>query len=433
MRCAPTKRGFMAARDRVLDRVVLTSPSGVRHECKWRGDDVDVDKKVVRFEYPGVNGGSTQDLGLKSQLLPLTLFFDGPDHDLLSQNFVSSMSEKGAWGVVHPVLGTMSLQPAGIVLKIRPVESSTVTVVETKWIRGVPAFNFVSVGEAESSIRNQAETIAPSVLEEIPDIAPVDEPGERQSFISYMQGVISSIREAVAKFFNLASKARSYLNTALATIDELLTSAFMVASSVLSLVDQVIQFIAKIPDLVRNKIQLFKSLGDRIRGIFRKSGEDAAVTQASARANDSVQRSIIAGACLATTEGDVLSRTEAFEIAQEIISQYEDVISLSDFIESVLQRRFSKDSYLGDIFGYDSLKNLVGRTVGYVISENYAPSIEKRYKLKNSDSTLKIAMQNYPDRSVDDAYDYFIETNGITGLNNEAIYLTAGREVVFYI
>lgn len=423
----------MSARDRVLESIKLTTPSGVEHVAKWRGNAYSVEKKVARFEYPGVDGGSTQDLGLKSQDLPLTLYFDGDNHDVLSENFVSSMSERGAWSVIHPVMGSMTLQPLSVKPSVEPVKSSTVTVVETTWIRDIPDFRSRSIQSLSSEVAEKAKDLVPDKIEDGDKPYPVGDEPARFSFVSYVRRVMGIIKGVVAKIFSVANEIRENITLAIDTLNYLLTQPYMIATNALGLLNQIIALPALTNDLVTSKIRLYKTLGEEVRSMFRKDGEDSIATAASARSNDFVQNSIVAAMCLSTTVGSVLSRAEAFEISRDIQSETASVIELSDYMQSILQKRFSKDSYLGDMAGFDSLVQLTGITVGFVISDNYAPSIEKRFRVGSVTSTLKLAIENYPDKTVDDAFDFFIDTNGISGLDNEIIFLGAGREVVVYV
>ncbi len=69
-------------RGRLRDSVQLTSPDGNIFNPLWRKDSYSGNKKLGIFEYPKVDGTIIQDLGINGTRYPLTLYFEGPDHDI---------------------------------------------------------------------------------------------------------------------------------------------------------------------------------------------------------------------------------------------------------------------------------------------------------------------------------------------------------------
>ena len=121
--------------DRLRDHIKLTSPSGLEFTPGWKGDDVSLEKRVAQFNYPTVNGTVVQDQGRTGHTYSLTLYFEGSDNDTESLRFLRALDEVGPWTVVHPVDGTLILQPIGTVTRpTQPVTSGNLTVISSTWI-----------------------------------------------------------------------------------------------------------------------------------------------------------------------------------------------------------------------------------------------------------------------------------------------------------
>jgi len=114
--------------------ITFYSPEGKVFEAKWRGDRRELEKMIGKHSFPGRNGSIVQDLGSHAATYPLTIFFDGPDHDLWASAFFEAIKERGPWEVDHPVYGGIELQPISVAETTDPIESGNVTELTTQWI-----------------------------------------------------------------------------------------------------------------------------------------------------------------------------------------------------------------------------------------------------------------------------------------------------------
>ena len=145
---------------RLRAQVTLTPPTGAAFNASWRGNDITGEKQVAEFTYPLDYGTVVQDLGAAGRKFPLTLIFEGDDHDLTAWNFqIAFLSQKGTWQVVHPVYGTLTLQGSRSTFRADPTESGNETVVETTWIEPKITKTRASVGELASSVSAQASSV----------------------------------------------------------------------------------------------------------------------------------------------------------------------------------------------------------------------------------------------------------------------------------
>jgi prophage DNA circulation protein len=119
---------------RLKEYIWFQSPDWNEFYAKWKGDTRELEKMIGEFSFPGRDGSIVQDLGSRGARYPLTIYFDGPDHDLIASAFFEAIKEKGVWFVEHPVYGFIELQPIRITETAAPVESGNVTEIVTEWI-----------------------------------------------------------------------------------------------------------------------------------------------------------------------------------------------------------------------------------------------------------------------------------------------------------
>ena len=119
---------------RLRPTISFVSPEGNEFFARWRGDQRELTKMIGEFSFPGRDGSIIQDLGSRAARYPLTIYFDGPNHDLLAWGFVEAIKEHGPWTVTHPVYGYLVLQPTKVTEIANPVESANVTELQTEWV-----------------------------------------------------------------------------------------------------------------------------------------------------------------------------------------------------------------------------------------------------------------------------------------------------------
>lgn len=119
---------------RLRPTINFMSPDGHQFEAKWVGGTREIQKMIGEFSFPGRNGSIVQDLGSRAARYPLTIFFEGPSHDLLASLFFEAAKERGKWTVEHPIYGFIELQPVSVTEAANPTESGNVTEINSEWV-----------------------------------------------------------------------------------------------------------------------------------------------------------------------------------------------------------------------------------------------------------------------------------------------------------
>lgn len=414
---------------RVLESLLLTSPSGIVHTVSWIGDSYGVSKKVAVFEYPDVDGAGTVDLGISSEQVPLTFYFSGENHADLAINFEVALKERGSWSVTHPVLGILQLQPLSAKFDVEPVKSGNVTKVSSTWIKYLPRYTGVVLSQYESVIKKKRAEIISSIYEtNLPEITSEE---SRNNFINTIKNVVSTVKSLYRKFYQLTGTARKMISKVLSSIDMLLIAPYTAVSSVLGLVNTLISIPSLLNCSVKSKTKLYKQLAESIQSYNAEAISTGTLGRTGAQTNDFISASIVSSSCVATTLGDTLSREEAFEISSDLYAIYQMIVAQGFMIQDALTKLLAKNSYQFAPSFFENLAELVGITIGFVDSENYAPSIKKTVVLPSATSPLEFAIDQYPDMEINDAFDFFISTNNLIG--NDVILLQAGRTVFVYL
>lgn len=428
---------------RVADHITFTSPSGLVFEAQWIGGERTYSKKTAEFNYAGVNGSTIQDWGLNSAKLPLDFWFTDQFHRITAANFQAAMSEKGPWKIFHPTQGLLSAQPTEITVDDQPVKSNNVTAVKTQWIIAIPNTKQQSTALSMGSILSDIGIVS----DKTGDGVNLKEPRFLESFRSTMKSIMAVLKKIIGGLtatvntalnivtnitdhvLDTVNKFHTALNNAFAKLKDLLAEPYIMVSAIVSAIRTIMAIPAMLYTLVREKVALYKTIGKSLRESINSMMSLKILTPASAGAYKIVSGCAVMAMCASAVSGTALSRDEALAIADSIDQENSEMMKTDDLMKMALQENLSKDSYNGDM-NSESISNIVGRTINYVLSDQFSNSIKRTTTLDQDCSTLAYAMQNYPEKSPDDAYEFLIDTNGLTG--DEIILMPSGKKVILY-
>ncbi len=397
----------------VLDFITLTSPSGKTFKAKWIGDPVELAKKVAIFEYPGVDGARVQDLGISSSQMNLTIYFDGQFHAQNAFNFETALVERGAWDVKHPVRGLIKIQPLSIKPMIDPVGSGGVTKIDTTWIKYTPSYEGLTYHATALAIPDDVNQITKAIIATLPENAPYE--AWVQNFSRKVRSVVASINKTYSKFWAIQGKFRTQLGEMTSSLKSLLTQPIIAISDVAYLLTQIISLPSKVETIVSTKIDLYKRLFNTISGKTIESHKTCSLGVSGATTHELVCSAIIGSMAVSLVNGKADSREDAYFFARELLETYNQFTTDCIFYQNEYTTQNPKNSYIFSPDTYTEMHNVVGTTINYVSAGEYANEIKKVITTKKTESTLEFAMKHYPNRSIEEAYDYLIATNKLTG------------------
>ena len=412
----------------MLSLITLTSPSGKTFSGKWIGNSFTTSKKVGVFEYPGVNGSRTQDLGIASSNVEIELYFDGDDHGKRAVDLENALSEKGAWKIQHPTRGLLTMQPISITVEDQPVKSISSTKITTSWIKYIPGYEGGSLFSALPSIARKAMETQKSIRSVLPD----DTTGKTQSWISSFRARMSSILAKIKSIYNkvnaITGTIKAKLTNLYNTINFLLSAPIIALQKVIETLHAIINFPAMIAMNVKEKVVLFKRMTDSFASDLEELAKANTIKLADAQASEMAMSGVASAVCLAVTNGEpAKSREESFYIAREIITINQSTVDTVDTLQTVV----TDGTFTSFLTGFENLFELVGLTVNFIGSESYSPTVKKTVTIDSPTPTLLFALKSYPDLPIDQCYDYLCDSNNLTG--ERIIMLNAGTTIDLFL
>jgi prophage DNA circulation protein len=424
----------MAWKDRLRPDIVLISPEGNTFFAKWRGDDISISKRVNRQAHPDRDGESAQDLGLNSRDYPLTIYFDGADHDAEAIRFSRAIAERGVWEVNHPVYGRLRLQPVKITLRPQPVESGNITEVSGEWFE--PAGDYEHTPNPEAAVGKAVEELNQSILDEIAN--------EISAILGKVQDFTNGIKSLVRKIRSAINTVTAIQNAIVGTINSAATFTKSVIASVSGAVTGLVQFPGLFAGNMRSQVDSFKKLGASLTEEFKNAvsltssalgsstPESAKSLRSAAAANSLALSAITGGMALAVISTPPKTRAEAITTLK---AYTEFVAEMEASIESAAKATSGlpiEDQIMGRSASAEALRSLNSAVARYLLDAAFNLKTEKKIVLERPASPLLLAVREYGASAAgaDAAFDLLCRSNNLHG--KELLLLDRGREIVVY-
>jgi prophage DNA circulation protein len=424
----PSKIGFpsISASD-FLGMVPQTGP----YYAKWRANDRTREKKLGIFSPPNVNGDIVQDLGLKSTLYPLTLYFDGINHHITADNFFKSCEESGVWEINHPVHGLMLLQLVSVQENCNPVEFGNYTQIETHWMEPAEAIGYGAGLSAIGMILAAANFILDAITQ----------------FKQLRSDLYSALTAASGTMNKLAGFADSIVKEISATSAlaqesyESFRSAFTNAVNNFGIVNPDPTDMAEAFDnLISAPVTAsesysttFATYNNYIEQIVTLTPSGATVQDVNAALALEFGISAALAAIIRLIYNSVFkSRAEIVAAMENLQDVFDSTIAALEVVQENTSENYIDKQYYSQSKAYTSLVYMFSLAMQYLISQFFNLKTEKRITTKTPRSPLEITVTEYGSLGKDDAnYDLFIESNNLTG--NDILILPAGKEIIIYV
>lgn len=402
----------MSWQDRIR-QAAYTGPDGIRHVFGF--DDVarEASKKTSAYAAPDAPGVSVQDRGESSRRLPLTVYFNGDDHDTQADAFFESLLVPGQGILEHPRYGRANVVPFGdIRQRDRLVTEAAQTSVEvTFWVvrsGNYPTDQTDSPSEIGAAI--QAATDASA------DKAAAIAPTTPSDVVSYA-GQFEALRETVARVIepmtrtNAAAWSRfRQINDAINDATEIvlgdpLTQAYQVAA--------LVQLPAMLAITAREKINGYTDIMNAIVAIISPTAPDFAARSVWVDAT-------MSAATTAVLAGGYDNKPEAIAAVDSLLAMFDAWTEWRD-----LSR---KQTEQGDTF--QNMQNAVVRCAGYTVTASFTLRTERRVIL-DQDAALVPLCAELTGSVSNESIEAFVNDNRLTG--REILEIPKGREIVYYV
>lgn len=412
------------------DEIVLKSPDGNEFTAKWRADARTIEKKLGIFSIPKFDGDIVQDMGIKSTIYPLTIYFDGMFHHFFANRFMQAMKERGQWEVVHPVEGALILQPIKFSENIDTVEEN-VTEFQTEWIEPANVERLISPAEYASSILSTIQVLAEDITAILSQLR-ADVYSLVNATINIMNGIGGAMNNLIQELTATQALAYESYQTAKAAFNSALAN-YGIGSEPDDMASAQIDM-AIIPTETStdfsNRFAYYQMLSENLLKF---------VPATTTEEDFNTIVGLEFGVSLSLMAVAQITATSVFNSRSEIITAIENLTTiLNDTISAIeeIQDNFSglriDKQYYSSTHTYTSLINVYTLCFQYLISQFYNLKIEKRITLKKARSPLEITVTEYGSLGKDDEnYDLFLNSNELTA--DEIFLLPQKKEVVIYV
>ncbi len=407
-----------------IDRIreaAYTSPSGIRFTPKFENVSQGFEKKATAFDFPGVSGTYIQDLGATGRRYPLRWFFSGADHDLEATAFLDALAERGTGVLEHPLYGIRDVVPFGEIKRRDDLKTAAnQSIIEVSFWATIGSIYPTDQTNPASGVLAALEDYNAASSEQYVILVNVDTVSDRTDVKgTYTRlldiakvglDTVASTQEDVEKQFNAINA--SINNGIDILVGEPLTLAFQTAL--------LLQAPARAISDIRARLDAYKNLADSII-----SGDGAVSSSENKNdffVSDLYSSGYMSGSVLSTVNSQFLTKTEAVEAADFILTQFDELtVWRDDNFESV-----------GDIDtgeSYQALQTAVATAAGFLVEISFTLKQERSLTLDRARNFVELVAELYGE--TDAQYDFFINSNNLTG--SEILEIPAGRTVVYYV
>jgi hypothetical protein len=383
----------MSWKDRLQPTIKLTSPGGASFTAQWKQNPRSVERRLAVYHYPLVKGAVVEDFEADEFRHTINFFFEGDNNDVLADGFMAAAGgDKGAWTVVHPVKGTLSLYLVRASEEIDPTVSGNVTEIHSEWVEpefsGSGGGGGQSVAGLKSSVQSQVSAVNSASAEQY----------SRSTFS------MSNVRQAVS---TIANTIRVISPRALAAQQGVLTG-----------------ILAKPPDL--------KAIATGLQSMVVSTSSDVTELRSliGSAISGAVEQEVVVVVAFTTMIARVVTleledREQALWYINYVSDSFNELVAELDTkqIDTSLGRQYFTLSEI-----YNQLTDLVASLINYLLRASFDLAIAYYFSLERPRSPVEISASVYGSF---ERLDFFITTNKLSG--RDILLLPAGRRVVCYI
>lgn len=432
-----------------LNTASYESPLGRSFSFSYQAVSREISHRVGSFEFPGINGTLHQDKGVSGEVYPLTIFIHGQNYDIVADQFLEATKEVGAGTLIHPRWGRRRVQilscsqnedltkEAGqAVFVIRFQESLQKEFPETN-----EALTQQIINDADSfqtdAINNYADQIKVETLSEQNSL--------KQVMLSATAAVKSTLQGIVSNDDDIAGQFRGYINEIENNINEFVQTPFKFATSITS----AIRVVAEVPGRIDAQLQGYgamidvvslRSITDTLRSTKNALlNDELIVTTAVVGISESVNNTLTETASIARDESGratITTSPQGFQTRSEVLAA---VVYLRDtFVNSVykfdegqvaFQELTLAEAYIQAVESFDPTAIVTSKTMIAGLSLSFSLPAE-RFVTIDVETTLMNLCYEFYGVIDDDALDFFITTNGLSG--DEIITIPKGKQILYY-
>lgn len=403
--------------DKVQTDFLITTGDGKEYKVDWVPTSKEVDYNVAEFDFPGVAGTLVQRGQPKGARYDLEVYFQGEENIEQGLDFQQSANDPRPWTIVHPIYGSVTVQPVSLRFDNRAYNITKITgsLIETITQDNpkntiVPADKIILDNEALN------ETFANSFV--------TDVPVPNTNDINTLTANTSSVYNEVKKKISNTLDAEAYFNafnTANAFILDATAFPLECIQKVQAILNAPFQFADSVKNRVNTLVSQFNKLHNSVENLVRRGDKkiyenNAGVTIAA----------ICSGSVMVP---DYKNRNDVVNIIDSITSVYQSYLTGLDSLQS--DNGGTVDSYIPNADALIALNDLVNFTLSNLYDIALNSKQERIIFLEDDSNVILLAHRFYGLQADDSTIQQLIDNNNI-GLN-ELLGLRKGREIIYYV
>jgi len=414
----------MAWQDRIRE-AAYNSPSGARSVFIFEDVRQEVDKKTAAFEFPDADGTFVQQSGRSGRRLPLRIFFSGDDYDLESDAFLESLLETGDGKLEHPIYGVLTVVPFGTITRRDDLKTAgNQAVFEVTFWETIGIIFPLAQSDPASGVLSAVDEYNTAAAETFAELTSLVTAVEKTSFKNSYSALLDAAEGGLQAIADTQDDVRQQFD---AIIDSINSSIDILVSEPLTLAfqtTQVIQSPARALTNITARLSAYKDLANAII-----MGDDAVALPGNDSNNsnafhtkDLYASTYVTGSIVSTVNNQFITKTDALEAAEAVLTQLDDVTAWRD-------ANFKSLDEIDTGSAYQQLQEAVALTAGFLVEISFSLKQERCIVLDRPRTIIDLVAELYG--SVDDQLDFLISSNDLTG--SEILELPRGREIVYYI
>ncbi|MCK5612869.1 DNA circularization N-terminal domain-containing protein [Candidatus Pacearchaeota archaeon] len=412
----------MSWEDRIQDPA-YTSPSGERFVFTYEDVSRETDKKTTPFTFPDKDGAFIQDLGAGGRRYPMRIFFWGEDYDIQADAFYLALEEKGAGKLEHPRYGTVNVVPTG---KIRQRDdlktAANQAVFEIEFWQTIIEITFPNAADEATNAVNEIITEyvadAPGVFDKVLDLVSSN---EIVSFSNRITAGVAVVKNNLGKVANtvqgIGVQFNSLYTSITSNISDLVETPITLATDIIELIRLPNRAAASIETQIDSYVNIINTL---LETDFSLSLDNQ--PENSFAGTDLVVQSAIIGLIEATTKNEFITKPDAINAADSILSISENSNNWADDNRENLELIDT-----GEIYQIVNNASIISAARLVEISFSL---LQERFTIIDRPRTfVDLCAELYGE--LDPKYDFIINSNNLTG--SEILELPLGKEIKYYV
>jgi prophage DNA circulation protein len=416
------------------------SPGGTRIEFQCTTVRRAFTARGTAFEFQGIDNSFVQRFGISSRRYALACIFSGPTKDLEATAFEQALTEPGLGTLEHPLYGTVpDVTPLGEVDRFDDlIEDIDVAVVNVElWTTTGTAYPKPSAN-IENEIWESLDQFDVELAQALAKQAKLNTIARKANAIATTKKFLNSVSDGLQKASDTVSGARRQITELQADINYAMDV----------LIDKPLQLVRQVVGLIRAPAKALSSIAERLamyQRIARDLTQSALSTPADTLAAgtalqnrtvniandfaiaDMFAQAAVSGSVEAVQQHQFTSRTEAVRAAASVTELFESVTVWREAQRQALVDVDPANIDTGESF--QQLQRLVALATGRLVQISFTLFPERYLTLDRERALLDVLGELYG-RVDNDAIDYLINTNNLTG--SEILELPRGKRVAYY-